>query len=147
MSVRSESLSKSDASVVAREAPAASAGWIGSGSSSGAGHSATGSGSYRLVIVTQRIRIHTKILTTPNVSIDTLMHNMREVYATAAIDVEWASTQNLNLPALNDLDKGNLKYHTDFRRVYATIIDKWLLTPGAHTGILNDTFTTLGFLT
>jgi len=58
------------------------------------------------VIVTQRIRIHAKILTTPNISIDTLMQNMREVYATAAIDVEWASTENLNLPALNDLDVG-----------------------------------------
>lgn len=72
----------------------------------GGGHSQTGSGSYRQVSVTQRIRIHTKILTTPNVSIDTLMQNMREVYATASIDVEWASTENLNLPALNDLDVG-----------------------------------------
>lgn len=72
----------------------------------GGGHSQQGSGSYRLVIVTQRIRIHTKILTTPNISIDTLLHNMREVYATAAIDVEWASTENLNFPALNDLDVG-----------------------------------------
>jgi len=34
------------------------------------------------------------------------MHNMREVYATAAIDVEWVSSENLNLPALNDLDVG-----------------------------------------
>jgi len=72
----------------------------------GQGHSAVGSGSYRLVIVTQRIRVHTKILTTPNISIDTLMHNMREVYATAAIDVEWVSSENLNLPTLNDLDVG-----------------------------------------
>ena len=72
----------------------------------GQGHSAVGSGSYRQVIVTQRIRIHTKILTTPNISIDTLMHNMREVYATAAIDVEWVSSENLNLPTLNDLDVG-----------------------------------------
>jgi len=72
----------------------------------GQGHSSVGSGSYRQVIVTQRIRVHTKILTVPNISIDTLMHNMREVYATAKIDVEWASTENLNFPSLNDLDVG-----------------------------------------
>jgi hypothetical protein len=67
----------------------------------------TGSGSYRQVQVTQRVRIHTKFLTTPNISIDTLLQNMREVYAAAAIDVEWASTENLNLPTLNDLDVGD----------------------------------------
>ena len=73
----------------------------------GGGHSQTGSGSYRQVQVTQRVRIHTKFLTTPNISIDTLLQNMREVYAAASIDVEWASTENLNLPTLNDLDVGN----------------------------------------
>jgi len=51
------------------------------------------------------------------------------------------------VPALNDLDKGNLKYHTDFRQVYATIIDKWLASPGAHVPLLPGApFTTLGFL-
>jgi uncharacterized protein (DUF1501 family) len=29
-------------------------------------------------------------------------------------------------PSLTDLDKDGLKFHTDFRRVYATILDKWL---------------------
>jgi uncharacterized protein (DUF1501 family) len=29
-------------------------------------------------------------------------------------------------PNLADLDAGDLKYHTDFRRVYATLLDKWL---------------------
>jgi hypothetical protein len=31
-------------------------------------------------------------------------------------------------PSLNpgDLDNGDLKFHTDFRRVYATILDQWL---------------------
>jgi hypothetical protein len=72
----------------------------------GGGHSQTGSGSYRQVQVTQRIRIHTKVLTVPNIAIETLLQNMREVYATASIDVEWASTESLNLPALNDLDVG-----------------------------------------
>lgn len=30
------------------------------------------------------------------------------------------------LPALNDLDDGDLKFHTDFRQVYATVIENWL---------------------
>lgn len=72
----------------------------------GGGHSQTGSGSYRQVSVTQRIRIHTKVLTTPNIAIETLLQNMREIYAAASIDVEWVSTESLNLPALNDLDVG-----------------------------------------
>ncbi|WP_020470200.1 DUF1501 domain-containing protein [Zavarzinella formosa] len=29
-------------------------------------------------------------------------------------------------PSLTDLTDGDLKYHTDFRRVYATILDQWL---------------------
>jgi uncharacterized protein (DUF1501 family) len=29
-------------------------------------------------------------------------------------------------PSLSDLDFGDLRHHTDFRRVYATILDKWL---------------------
>jgi uncharacterized protein (DUF1501 family) len=29
-------------------------------------------------------------------------------------------------PSLTDLDKGALKMHTDFRRVYATVLDRWL---------------------
>lgn len=52
------------------------------------------------------------------------------------------------VPALNDLNKGNLKVHTDFRQVYATVIDKWLASPGAHVPLLPGApFTTLGFLT
>jgi uncharacterized protein (DUF1501 family) len=30
------------------------------------------------------------------------------------------------MPSLTDLDDGDLKYTTDFRRVYATLLDKWL---------------------
>jgi len=52
------------------------------------------------------------------------------------------------VPAMNDLNKGNLKVHTDFRQVYATVIDKWLASPGAHVPLLPDApFTTLPFLT
>lgn len=29
-------------------------------------------------------------------------------------------------PSLSDLDAGDLKHHTDFRRVYATLLDQWL---------------------
>jgi uncharacterized protein (DUF1501 family) len=29
-------------------------------------------------------------------------------------------------PSLTDLTSGDLKYHTDFRRVYATLLEKWL---------------------
>ena len=29
-------------------------------------------------------------------------------------------------PSLSDLDAGDLQYHTDFRRVYATLLDRWL---------------------
>jgi uncharacterized protein (DUF1501 family) len=29
-------------------------------------------------------------------------------------------------PSLKDLDDGDLKYHTDFRRIYATLLDHWL---------------------
>jgi uncharacterized protein (DUF1501 family) len=29
-------------------------------------------------------------------------------------------------PSLTDLNAGNLKFHTDFRQVYATILDQWL---------------------
>jgi uncharacterized protein (DUF1501 family) len=29
-------------------------------------------------------------------------------------------------PSLKDLDDGDLKFHTDFRRLYATLLDQWL---------------------
>jgi uncharacterized protein (DUF1501 family) len=29
-------------------------------------------------------------------------------------------------PSLTDLDEGAMKFHTDFRRVYSTVLDKWL---------------------
>lgn len=49
------------------------------------------------------------------------------------------------LPRLDDLNGGNLKWKVDFRQVYATIIDDWL--GGDHTQVLSGgPFTTLGFL-
>jgi uncharacterized protein (DUF1501 family) len=32
-------------------------------------------------------------------------------------------------PSLSDLDNGDLKHHTDFRQVYATLLDNWLGCP------------------
>jgi uncharacterized protein (DUF1501 family) len=32
-------------------------------------------------------------------------------------------------PSLTQLEDGNLRHHTDFRRVYATILDRWLGVP------------------
>ncbi|MBV7410692.1 DUF1501 domain-containing protein [Maritimibacter sp. DP1N21-5] len=46
------------------------------------------------------------------------------------------------VPSLEDLDDGNLKYTTDFRRIYSTLISGWMGhdTPSA---ILNDEFAPL----
>jgi hypothetical protein len=52
------------------------------------------------------VRLHTKILTAPNVAVDTAIQRMREVYGSVGIAVVHASTENLNLPALNDCDVG-----------------------------------------
>jgi hypothetical protein len=73
----------------------------------GGAHAKVGSGDYRLVEVTTTVRIHAKVLTSPDIPIETLMHNMREVYAAGKIDVEWASTETLTLPVLNDVDVGD----------------------------------------
>jgi uncharacterized protein (DUF1501 family) len=32
-------------------------------------------------------------------------------------------------PSLTQLQQGNLRHHTDFRQVYATILDRWLGVP------------------
>lgn len=47
-------------------------------------------------------------------------------------------------PSLADLDHGDLKYTTDFRRVYATLLDKWLNADSA--AILKNKFETMAFL-
>lgn len=48
------------------------------------------------------------------------------------------------LPSLTDLDKGDLKYHTDFRSVYATVLEKWLSAPSDK--ILGASYPQLDFL-
>ncbi len=47
-------------------------------------------------------------------------------------------------PSLTDLDQGDLKYNTDFRSVYATVLQNWLGTPSKP--ILGDQFQTLPVL-
>jgi len=47
-------------------------------------------------------------------------------------------------PSLADLDDGDLRFHTDFRSVYATLLDKWLGAPSQS--ILNGSFPHLGFV-
>jgi uncharacterized protein (DUF1501 family) len=34
-------------------------------------------------------------------------------------------------PRLDDLDDGDLKFHTDFRSIYAAALEKWLGWPAA----------------
>lgn len=47
-------------------------------------------------------------------------------------------------PDLANLDNGNLRYHTDFRSVYATILEEWLQVDSAP--ILGQKFPKVGFL-
>jgi len=47
-------------------------------------------------------------------------------------------------PSLTDLDDGDLRMHTDFRSVYATLLDKWLQTPSDP--VLGGNFTHLAFM-
>jgi uncharacterized protein (DUF1501 family) len=44
-------------------------------------------------------------------------------------------------PSLTDLDNGDLKFSTDFRSVYATVLDKWLRAPSQL--VLGKKFSTL----
>jgi uncharacterized protein (DUF1501 family) len=48
-------------------------------------------------------------------------------------------------PSLTDLDDGNMKMTTDFRRVYATMIEEWLGSGDAEA-VLKGRFETLGML-
>ncbi len=54
-----------------------------------------------------RVRIHFKNLAgAPQAFLDSQLAGMREVFATAGIRVDLGSTENLNLPLLNDVDVG-----------------------------------------
>ncbi|HEU4389133.1 MAG TPA: DUF1501 domain-containing protein [Blastocatellia bacterium] len=47
-------------------------------------------------------------------------------------------------PSLTDLDAGNLRHTVDFRSVYATLLDKWLVADSNR--VLGGTFSDLGFM-
>jgi len=47
-------------------------------------------------------------------------------------------------PSLEDLDEGDLRFHTDFRRVYATVLDRWLEVDSR--AVLGSAFQPLAFL-
>lgn len=42
------------------------------------------------------------------------------------------------MPSLTDLDDGNMRFTTDFRRVYATMIRSWMGYPGSATVLKGD---------
>src|SRR4051794_31439276 len=52
------------------------------------------------------VRLHAKVLTAPNVGVDTAIQRMRELYQAVGMNVVLASTENLNLPDLNDVEVG-----------------------------------------
>jgi len=47
-------------------------------------------------------------------------------------------------PSLTDLEDGDLRHHTDFRQVYATILERWLQVEAK--AILGQTYRPVGFL-
>lgn len=47
-------------------------------------------------------------------------------------------------PSLTDLEQGDLKFHTDFRRVYATLLDQWLHV--SSRDVLGETFAPVSIL-
>src|ERR1700726_3981147 len=47
-------------------------------------------------------------------------------------------------PSLTDLDRGDLKYNTDFRSVYGTVLDRWLKAPSEI--VLGRKFPALGIV-
>jgi uncharacterized protein (DUF1501 family) len=47
-------------------------------------------------------------------------------------------------PSLTDLDRGDLKFNTDFRSVYGTVLDKWLKAPSQL--VLGKKFPALGIV-
>lgn len=57
-------------------------------------------------VLRQRVGVHVKVLTNPNTSINDMLASMQDVYAFAGIRVDRLSTENLNLPTLNDIDVG-----------------------------------------
>lgn len=58
-------------------------------------------------VLRERCRVHVKCLVPPtSFTLNEQFAAMQEVYAVAGIRVDWATTENLNLPSLNDVDVG-----------------------------------------
>lgn len=72
----------------------------------GGPHSPAGVGGFVVPRMSKRIRIHAKVVTPPTVPLPTMFHRMREVYASCAVDVEWASEEILDLPELTVVEAG-----------------------------------------
>ena len=49
-----------------------------------------------------------------------------------------------DIPSLDDLDEGDLKYKIDFKQAYATVLDKWLDEESAH--VLDRKYSHLNFI-
>ena len=49
-----------------------------------------------------------------------------------------------DIPSLDDLDEGDLKYTVDFKQVYATVLDKWLQTDARS--VLGKKYSGLDFI-
>jgi uncharacterized protein (DUF1501 family) len=47
-------------------------------------------------------------------------------------------------PALDELVDGDLRHHTDFRQVYATVLDRWIRVDAK--AVLRGRFAPVGFL-
>lgn len=77
---------------------------------------------------TKKIKLHFKVLSPPEISIDHMVEAMREVYVTAGIDVEVSSTEELNFPLLADL------YISDCTRGRPTEEQKQLFSNRRHVG-------------
>lgn len=59
-------------------------------------------------VLRERVRVHVKCLEIPvSFTLNEQFAAMQEVYAIAGIRVDWATTENLALPSLNDVDVGS----------------------------------------
>ena len=59
-------------------------------------------------VLSERTRVHVKVLSPPtSFTLNEMFAGMQEAWAVAGIRVDWATTENLNLPSLSDVDVGN----------------------------------------
>lgn len=59
-------------------------------------------------VLRERVRVHVKCLVAPtSFTLNEQFAAMQEVYATAGIRVDWATTETLNIPDLNDVEVGS----------------------------------------